>query len=75
MIAPDFNLPSVWKANLAFEHELPWYGIVVSAEVLLTDIKDGLFYQTLNVGPGYIGPDGRALYWNPSSPRPFGNTD
>uniref|UniRef100_UPI002FC95821 hypothetical protein n=1 Tax=Aromatoleum sp. TaxID=2307007 RepID=UPI002FC95821 len=49
-------------------------GLVASAELLLTDVKDGLYYQTLNVGPGYIGPDGRALYWNPSSPRPFGNT-
>ena len=64
----------MWKANLAFDHELPWYGIVASAEVLLTDVKDGLFYRTLNVGPGFIGPDGRVLYWNPSSTRPFGNT-
>ncbi|MCY7354475.1 MAG: Oar protein, partial [Lysobacter sp.] len=74
VIAPDFKLPSIWKANLAIDHELPWYGIVGSAEVLLADVKDGLFYRTLNVGPGYLGPDGRVLYWNPSSPRPFGNT-
>ncbi len=74
VIAPDFALPSVWKANLAIEHELPWHGLVASAELLLTDVKDGLYYQTLNVGPGFIGPDGRALYWNPNSPRPFGNT-
>ncbi|MDQ3057841.1 MAG: Oar protein, partial [Pseudomonadota bacterium] len=69
-----FNLPSIWKANLAFDHELPWYGIVASTELLLADVKDGLFYRTLNVGPGFKGPDGRTLYWNPSSPRPFGNT-
>ncbi len=25
---PDLKLPSVWKANLAFDHELPWYGVV-----------------------------------------------
>ena len=74
VIAPDFALPSVWKANLAVEHELPWHGLVASAELLLTDVKDGLYYQTLNVGPGFIGPDGRALYWNPNSVRPFGNT-
>lgn len=74
VIEPDFNLPSIWKANLAFDHELPWYGIVGSAEILLADVKDGLFYQTLNVGPGYTGPDGRTLYWNPNSARPFGNT-
>jgi outer membrane receptor protein involved in Fe transport len=73
-IADDFALPSVWKANLAFDHELPWYGIVASAEVLLTDVKNGLFYRTLNVGPGYTDPYGRTLYWNPNSTRPFGNT-
>ena len=73
-ISDDFELPSVWKANLAFDHELPWYGIVASAELLLTDVKNGLFYRTLNVGPGYTDPYGRTLYWNPASPRPFGNT-
>ena len=73
-IANDFELPSVWKANLAIDHELPWYGIVASAELLLTDVKNGLFYRTLNVGPGYTDAYGRTLYWNPNSPRPFGNT-
>ncbi|MFT4178457.1 MAG: TonB-dependent receptor [Thermomonas sp.] len=64
--APDFKLPSVWKANLAFEHELPWYGIVGSAELLLTDVNNGLFYHRLNLGSGFVGPDGRTLYWNPA---------
>lgn len=74
VIAPDFRLPSVWKTNLAFDTQTGWMDTVFSAEVLFTDIKDGLFYQTLNVGPGFVGPDGRVLYWNPNSPRPFGNT-
>ncbi len=74
VIAPDFDLPSVWKANLAIDHELPWYGIVASAELLLTSVKDGLFYRTLNVGPGFTDPYGRTMYWNPNSGRPFGNT-
>lgn len=73
-IADDFELPSVWKANLAIDVETPWNGIVASAELLLTDVKNGLFYRSLNVGPGYVGPDGRVLYWNPNSARPFGNT-
>lgn len=73
-ISSDFELPSVWKANLAIDVETPWHGIVASAELLLTDVKNGLFYRSLNVGPGYTGPDGRTLYWNPNSPRPFGNT-
>lgn len=65
-ISDDFELPSVWKANLAIDVETPWWGTVASAELLLTDINNGLFYRTLNVGPGYIGPDGRVLYWNPA---------
>ena len=55
-IVDDFELPSVWKANLAFDHELPWHGVVASAEVPLTDVKNGIFYKSLNVGPGYVGP-------------------
>jgi len=74
-VGNDFKLPSVYKANLALDHELPWYGIVASAEFLATKVKDGLFYKSLNIGkvtdgsdpqPAFIGPDGRALYWNPA---------
>lgn len=74
VVAPDFELPSIWKGNLAFETQTGWMDTVFSAELLLTDVKNGLYYQALNVGPGYIGPDGRVLYYNPNSPRPFGNT-
>ena len=65
-VGNDFDLPSVWKANLAIDHELPWYGIVASAELLKTKVKSGLYYQSLNLGPGFTGPDGRTLYWNPT---------
>ena len=74
VIAENFELPSVWKANLALDHELPWYNITASAEVLMTQVKNGLFYRSLNTGGGFIGPDGRVLYWNPNSPRRFGDT-
>jgi outer membrane receptor for ferrienterochelin and colicin len=66
LVDKDFELPSIWKANLGFDHELPWYGIVGSAEVIFTETENGLFYQSLNVGPGWTGPDGRTLYWDPS---------
>ena len=56
--------PSVWKANLAFDHELPWYGIVASAEALYTQVKDGLHFERLDLGtPTARGQDGRAIYW------------
>ncbi|WP_409476790.1 carboxypeptidase regulatory-like domain-containing protein [Stenotrophomonas sp. Y-13] len=73
-VGKDFKLPSLYKANLAFDHELPWYGIVASAELLVTKVKDGLYYKSLNIGkvvdgelvPSFIGPDGRDMYWNPA---------
>ena len=74
VLAEDFALPSVWKANLAFDFETGFWDTVFSAEVIYSDINDGLFYNTLNIGPGFVGPDGRRLYWNPNSNRPFGAT-
>lgn len=64
-VSSDFEQPSVWKANLAFDHELPWYGIVASAEALLTRVKTALFYQRLDVGvPTMAGADGRDMFWS-----------
>ncbi|WP_305804946.1 TonB-dependent receptor [Stenotrophomonas sp. YIM B06876] len=84
-VANNFKLPSVYKANLAFDHELPWYGLVASAEVALTRVKDGLYYQSLNIGkvpvpgdgpvPAFIGPDGREMYYNPGKVGPWGSGD
>jgi Carboxypeptidase regulatory-like domain len=57
--------PSVWKANLAFEHQLPWWGLVASAEYIYTKTNTGLYYQHLNLGdPTRIGPDGRQIFWD-----------
>ncbi|WP_426195633.1 carboxypeptidase regulatory-like domain-containing protein [Massilia sp. DWR3-1-1] len=62
---PNFHQPAVWKANIAFETELPWQGIVFSAEYLRTKNKDGIYYENLNLGaPTKIGTDGRNLYYN-----------
>jgi outer membrane receptor for ferrienterochelin and colicin len=61
----DIEQPSVWKANLAFDTELPWYGIVASAELLLTKVNNALHFERLDLGtPTYTGGvDGRNLYW------------
>jgi hypothetical protein len=75
-IDSDVAQPSVWKSNLAFDTELPWYGVVASAEVVLTSVKDGIYYQQLNLGAangvyGFgEGQDGRALYWNDAGLNP-----
>lgn len=62
---PSFRQPSIWKTNLAFDTELPWYGLVFGAEALYTKNKNGIYYEHLNLGaPTRIGSDGRQLFWN-----------
>ncbi|GGY82090.1 carboxypeptidase regulatory-like domain-containing protein [Pseudoduganella plicata] len=64
ILAPGLRQPSVWKANLAIDHELPWYNLVVSAEYLKTDVRDAIYYRNLNLGEATrIGSDGRELYY------------
>ena len=68
---PSLHQPSIWKANVAFETELPWYGIVFSAEYLHTKNKDAIYYENLNLGaPTRIGADGRNLYYNVAGYNP-----
>lgn len=62
---PSLRQPSIWKSNLAFETELPLYGIVFSAEYMYTKNKDSIYYQHLNLGASTAtGKDGRQLFWN-----------
>ncbi|MGX4641645.1 TonB-dependent receptor domain-containing protein [Massilia sp. SYSU DXS3249] len=64
VLARGISQPSVWKANIAVEHELPWYGMVVSLEYLRTDVNKGVYFRQLNLGGATrTGPDGRPLYW------------
>ncbi len=71
-LSPSLEQPSVWKANLAFETELPALPmvgkLVASAEWLHTKTKAGLYYKHLNLGaPTRTGSDGRQLFWMPQS--------
>ncbi len=70
-IQKGLGQPAVWKANLAFESELPWYGVVAGAEWLYTKTKQGIYYQNLNLGTvTATGSDGRALYYNAQGRNP-----
>lgn len=67
-VDPNMGQPSVWKANLGFEHELPFGGVVFGMEYLYTKTKQGVFYQNLNIGePTRTGTDGRQLFYSPQS--------
>ena len=63
--------PSVWKANLAIEHKLPWWDMVASLEYLYTRTDAGIYYQHLNLGaPTRFGSDGRPLFYTPTAYNP-----
>ncbi|CAN5265953.1 TonB-dependent receptor [soil metagenome] len=71
-VAPGVNQPSVWKSNLALDTELPWMGLVASAELLHTEVKNGLYYKYLNLGPVVTTSptDGREMYYNAAGRSP-----
>lgn len=71
-ISGNLEQPSVWKANLAFDAELPALPVVgklvAGAEWMHTKTKSGIFYQHLNLGaPTRTGTDGRDLFYTPQT--------
>ena len=73
-LAPDFQQPTVWKANLALEHELPWWGVIAGAEVLFSEAEDAVKFTHLNLGdPTGLLPDGRYSYYANNNPASFNN--
>ena len=61
---PDLEQPSVWKSNLAFDMETPWWGTVFTAELLLTQVDTALHYERLDIGaPTGTTQDGRQIFW------------
>ncbi|MDQ6646773.1 MAG: Oar protein, partial [Pseudomonadota bacterium] len=70
-IDPNFKLPTVWKATLALDHELPWWGLIGSVELQHIQTRDGIFYKAINIGAPTSDangqpitlPDGRLQYW------------
>lgn len=76
IIDPDFEQPSVWKASLAFERELPWYGLVGSIEAIFTETENNVLYQSLNIGSATsILPDGRPAFWSTTAVSGFLNAN
>lgn len=71
LMEPGLALPSVWKGNLALDHELPWHGIVASAELLMLNTKNDIYMEALDLGaPTWQGQDGRMIYWNAAGRNP-----
>ncbi len=71
VIDKDFQLPTVFKYTLGVDHELPWFGLVATAEYQSIDVHKAILYQNLNIGaPTGTLPDGRAAYSRDPSAAP-----
>ena len=71
LLQPGLAQPAVWKGNLAFEHELPWGGLVLGAEYLYTKNKQSIYYEHLNLGAATkTGTDGRQLFFTAQGYNP-----
>ncbi|MFC0349327.1 TonB-dependent receptor [Undibacterium danionis] len=70
-LQPGLGQPAVWKGNLAFDHQLPWFGLIFGAEYLNTRNKQAIYYEHLNLGTAtQIGTDGRQLFYTPQGYNP-----
>jgi hypothetical protein len=68
-VDPDFNFPQTWRANLAYDHRLPIWNMVATAEVMYGRSENEIDYKNLNiVQTGETLPfDDRPLYEQLSS--------
>jgi hypothetical protein len=76
VVDPEFQLPTVAKYTIGFDHELPWLGTVFTAEFQHLDVIKGIKYDHLNLGaPTGVLPDGRFSYArNPNAAPGSANT-
>jgi hypothetical protein len=68
VVDPDFNFPQTWRANLAYDHRLPWLNMVATAEVMWAQSTNEIDYKNINVQQtGEFAFDGRPIYERVSS--------
>lgn len=59
---PDFELPSIWRGNLAFDYAVPFFDSTFSAEIIHSQVDKGIGYQSINMLQTGTGPDGRPIF-------------
>jgi hypothetical protein len=63
LIDPDFEFPQVWRATLAYDRELPWWGLRGTVETVYSRTEQDIYYTNLNkVQTGTNPLDGRPTY-------------
>ena len=67
----NFQLPTSLKTSLAFDRELPWWGLVGTAEYEHLDTIKGIRYEAIDFGaPTGVLPDGRQQFWKTPGEAP-----
>jgi hypothetical protein len=61
-IDPAFKFPQVFRYNLAYDRQLPWWGLVASAEVIYADSVKEIDYENVNLTQTGVTFDGRPRY-------------
>ena len=65
MFEQDFKYPQVFRANLAIDKKLPWWGLIGTFEGIYTSNVNNINLRNLNVAPSnteFGGPEDRQLY-------------
>ena len=68
-VDPHLTLPTALKISLGFDRELPWWGVIATAELAHIGVRNAIQYQAINLGPGNgTLPDGRINYFGSTDP-------
>jgi hypothetical protein len=63
-ISPNWRIPTAWKFSLGIDRELPWWGLVATADWEHIKNRDAIWFQNTNLGaPQFLTPDGRNSYY------------
>ena len=63
LIDPDFKFPQVMRFNLAYDHELPWWGLIGTVEAIYADSMEEIDYRNVNLRQVSVMPfDGRPVF-------------
>jgi hypothetical protein len=65
MIDPKYKYPQVLRGNLGYDHTLPWFGLIGTAEFLWSKTQKDVLWKDLNwvpTGATRPAPDGRLVY-------------
>jgi len=61
LVDPNYKYPEIVRGNLAYDRQL-LFGLVGTAELLITKNVKDIFYSNLNYVPTGVAPDGRLTY-------------